>query len=68
MVRSTFKRGDVLPVAYDPKNLNKAVIDTFTGRFGWLGMSLFASLFIGLGGFLIALDRETETAFRMRRF
>lgn len=68
MVQSTYEKGDILPVVYDRQNPSNAIIDTFWGRFGWLSMSLFASLFIGLGGFLIRLDRKAESGFRTRRF
>ena len=58
MVQSTYQEGDVLPVAYMPGDPSQAVIDTLWGRFGFLSMSLFASLFIGLGVFLIRWDRK----------
>ncbi|MBA4042949.1 MAG: hypothetical protein C0471_00790 [Erythrobacter sp.] len=66
--RSTYEKGDILPVVYDRQKPSNAIINTFWGRFGWLSMSLFASLFIGVGGFLIRLDRKAQSAFRTRRF
>lgn len=58
LLSSTWKVGDSVPVVYRPAQPARAILDTVRGRYGWLSASVFASLFMVLGIWLIRSERQ----------
>ncbi|WP_284123697.1 DUF3592 domain-containing protein [Parerythrobacter aestuarii] len=52
--------GDIVDVVYDPADPSDAIIDNFWTRFAWVFATLFASVFVLLGGWLVRRDRREQ--------
>lgn len=58
LISTTYRVGERVPVIYQPSDPGAAMLDTTRGRYGWLAASLFASLFLALGVWLIRSERR----------
>ena len=61
--KGAYAIGEKVGVLYLPADPDRAVIDSFWGRYGFIFATLFALGFVTLGGWLIRQDRREHAIF-----